>query len=87
MCPVSIGQSDYLSNKCGWRDATHCARLRKCYTLRLMSLNAQQKDALAFQLLELVNHDEPNARPLRTRDAVARVRLELVKSQLSRNPT
>jgi NAD-dependent oxidoreductase involved in siderophore biosynthesis len=79
-----------------------------------MSLNAQQKDALAFQLLELVNHDEPNAFLVTLHriaereafaharrdanldqalswqtiaDAVARVRLELLKSQLSRNPT
>jgi hypothetical protein len=29
--------------------------------LRLMSLNANEKDALAFQLVELLSHDEPHA--------------------------
>jgi NAD-dependent oxidoreductase involved in siderophore biosynthesis len=78
--------------------------------IRAMSLNAQQKSALAFQLAELLEHDEPNAflvtlqriaereafnearrnldyhQALRWQtiaEAVARVRLELLASQIS----
>jgi hypothetical protein len=65
MCLLSRGQSDYFSGIfCSQVDKStrRIARVRVSrYDLRLMSLNAQQKDALSFQLAELLNCDEPRA--------------------------